>query len=225
MSMLWTVSSAWWEWIRVSVCATVFTTVSAAKPPRANCLMSAIYWTLFSQVQNVMNDAVDVLEFRDRVIKASFAHGHLVVATSLQCYVYKSAACFFFRLLLLFLLICNTTQLFLSFFVPMQTIFCSNLVSILFCSNICACVCFLISHLFNMLPSLFFVVFTTGQITGTPRSSWTWRRERWASSYKHRSESGPSVGVLVLPYCADPAAVCTILLHHTLRSSETICRN
>ncbi|XP_003968452.2 intraflagellar transport protein 80 homolog [Takifugu rubripes] len=42
------------------------------------------------QVQNVMNDAVDVLEFRDRVIKASFAHGHLVVATSLQCYVYKS---------------------------------------------------------------------------------------------------------------------------------------
>ncbi|XP_076590790.1 intraflagellar transport protein 80 homolog isoform X2 [Chaetodon auriga] len=42
------------------------------------------------QVRNVTNDAVDVLEFRDRVIKASLAYGHLVVATSLQCYVYNS---------------------------------------------------------------------------------------------------------------------------------------
>lgn len=42
------------------------------------------------QVLNVMNEAVDVLEFRDRVIKASLAFGHLVVATSLQCYVYNS---------------------------------------------------------------------------------------------------------------------------------------
>uniref|UniRef100_A0A8C5DF42 Intraflagellar transport 80 homolog (Chlamydomonas) n=1 Tax=Gouania willdenowi TaxID=441366 RepID=A0A8C5DF42_GOUWI len=42
------------------------------------------------QVRNVMNDAVDVLEFRDRVIKSSLAYGHLVVATSLQCYVYKN---------------------------------------------------------------------------------------------------------------------------------------
>ncbi|KAF0030370.1 hypothetical protein F2P81_017101 [Scophthalmus maximus] len=41
------------------------------------------------QVRNVMDDAVDVLEFRDRVIKASLACGHLVVATSLQCYIYK----------------------------------------------------------------------------------------------------------------------------------------
>ncbi|KAM3616364.1 uncharacterized protein V6R79_016748 [Siganus canaliculatus] len=42
------------------------------------------------QVRNVLNDAVDVLEFRDRVIKASLAHSHLVVTTSLQCYVYNS---------------------------------------------------------------------------------------------------------------------------------------
>ncbi|XP_028275364.1 intraflagellar transport protein 80 homolog [Parambassis ranga] len=42
------------------------------------------------QVRNVLNDAVDVLEFRDRVIKSSLAYGHLVVATSLQCYVYNS---------------------------------------------------------------------------------------------------------------------------------------
>lgn len=42
------------------------------------------------QVLNVVNEAVDVLEFRDRVIKGSLAFGHLVVATSLQCYVYNS---------------------------------------------------------------------------------------------------------------------------------------
>ncbi|XP_008307942.1 intraflagellar transport protein 80 homolog [Cynoglossus semilaevis] len=42
------------------------------------------------QVRNVTNDAVDILEFRDRVIKASLAFGHLVVATSLQCYVYNT---------------------------------------------------------------------------------------------------------------------------------------
>lgn len=49
----------------------------------------------FPQVRNVLNDAVDLLEFRDRVIKASLAHGHLVVATSLQCYVYKWVVLFF----------------------------------------------------------------------------------------------------------------------------------
>ncbi|XP_064159238.1 intraflagellar transport protein 80 homolog [Anguilla rostrata] len=42
------------------------------------------------QVRNVLNDAVDVLEFRDRVIKASLSHDHLVVTTSLQCYVYST---------------------------------------------------------------------------------------------------------------------------------------
>nr|XP_019944246.1 PREDICTED: intraflagellar transport protein 80 homolog [Paralichthys olivaceus] len=43
------------------------------------------------QVRDVMNNAVHALEFRDRVIKASLAYGHLVVATSLQCYVYNSS--------------------------------------------------------------------------------------------------------------------------------------
>ncbi|XP_056139215.1 intraflagellar transport protein 80 homolog [Lampris incognitus] len=42
------------------------------------------------QVRNVVNDAVDLLEFKDRVIKASLAHGYLVVTTSLQCYIYNS---------------------------------------------------------------------------------------------------------------------------------------
>ncbi|XP_018588159.2 intraflagellar transport protein 80 homolog isoform X1 [Scleropages formosus] len=41
------------------------------------------------QVRNVTNDAVDVLEFRDPIIKASLSHSHLVVTTSLQCYVYS----------------------------------------------------------------------------------------------------------------------------------------
>lgn len=46
----------------------------------------------------MLNDAVDILEFRDRVIKASLAFDHLVVATSLQCYIYKSVIfrCSFF---------------------------------------------------------------------------------------------------------------------------------
>uniref|UniRef100_A0A8C6VHX1 Intraflagellar transport 80 n=1 Tax=Naja naja TaxID=35670 RepID=A0A8C6VHX1_NAJNA len=40
-------------------------------------------------VRNVLNDAVDLLEFRDRVIKASLNFGHLVVSTSLQCYIFS----------------------------------------------------------------------------------------------------------------------------------------
>ncbi|KAM9279413.1 intraflagellar transport protein 80 homolog isoform 2-T2 [Morus bassanus] len=42
------------------------------------------------EVHNVINDAVDLLEFRDRVIKASLNYGHLVVSTSLQCYVFST---------------------------------------------------------------------------------------------------------------------------------------
>ncbi|XP_065412960.1 intraflagellar transport protein 80 homolog isoform X2 [Chrysemys picta bellii] len=42
------------------------------------------------EVRNVINDAVDLLEFRDRVIKASLNYGHLVVSTSLQCYVFST---------------------------------------------------------------------------------------------------------------------------------------
>ncbi|KAG8136102.1 putative Intraflagellar transport protein [Naja naja] len=41
------------------------------------------------EVRNVLNDAVDLLEFRDRVIKASLNFGHLVVSTSLQCYIFS----------------------------------------------------------------------------------------------------------------------------------------
>ncbi|XP_032924268.1 intraflagellar transport protein 80 homolog [Catharus ustulatus] len=42
------------------------------------------------KVHNVTNDAVDLLEFRDRVIKASLSCGYLVVSTSLQCYVFST---------------------------------------------------------------------------------------------------------------------------------------
>nr|XP_060496906.1 intraflagellar transport protein 80 homolog [Panthera onca] len=51
------------------------------------------------QVRNVLNDAVDLLEFRDRVIKASLNYAHLVVSTSLQCYVFSY---FFFQVIFLF---------------------------------------------------------------------------------------------------------------------------
>ncbi|XP_014740018.1 PREDICTED: intraflagellar transport protein 80 homolog [Sturnus vulgaris] len=42
------------------------------------------------KVHNVINDAVDLLEFRDRVIKASLNFGFLVVSTCLQCYVFST---------------------------------------------------------------------------------------------------------------------------------------
>lgn len=45
------------------------------------------------RVRNVTNDAKDNLDFRDRVIKASIAFKHMVVATSSQCYIYKWAYC------------------------------------------------------------------------------------------------------------------------------------
>ncbi|ELT91803.1 hypothetical protein CAPTEDRAFT_169559 [Capitella teleta] len=41
------------------------------------------------RVRNVTNDAKDNLDFRDRVIKASIAFKHMVVATSSQCYIYN----------------------------------------------------------------------------------------------------------------------------------------
>uniref|UniRef100_A0A8C4PYQ4 Intraflagellar transport 80 homolog (Chlamydomonas) n=1 Tax=Eptatretus burgeri TaxID=7764 RepID=A0A8C4PYQ4_EPTBU len=41
------------------------------------------------QVRNVLNDALDLLEFRDPVVKASFDFGYLIVTTSLQCYIYS----------------------------------------------------------------------------------------------------------------------------------------
>ncbi|CAH1781800.1 unnamed protein product [Owenia fusiformis] len=42
------------------------------------------------QVRNVLNDAREKLDFRDRIIKVSLAFDHLVVATSSQCYVYST---------------------------------------------------------------------------------------------------------------------------------------
>ena len=42
------------------------------------------------QVLNVMNDAVEKLDFRDRVIKVALGFNNLVVATASQCYVYRS---------------------------------------------------------------------------------------------------------------------------------------
>ncbi|KAJ3351960.1 Intraflagellar transport protein 80 [Entophlyctis luteolus] len=41
------------------------------------------------RVYEVINGSVENLEFRDRIVKTSLAFGHLIVATSAQCYVYS----------------------------------------------------------------------------------------------------------------------------------------
>ena len=41
-------------------------------------------------LRNVMNEAWEKLEFRDRIIQVSLSNGHLVVATTSQCYVYTT---------------------------------------------------------------------------------------------------------------------------------------
>ena len=45
------------------------------------------------QVRNVVNDVVEKLDFRDRVIKVALGFNNLVVATSSQCYVYRLVLC------------------------------------------------------------------------------------------------------------------------------------
>ena len=40
-------------------------------------------------VRDVCNDARECLEFSDRIVRASLSWGHLVVATTVQCFVYK----------------------------------------------------------------------------------------------------------------------------------------
>ena len=40
-------------------------------------------------VRNVMNDAKEKLDFRDRVIKTSVSFKYMIVATSSQCYIYR----------------------------------------------------------------------------------------------------------------------------------------
>ena len=41
------------------------------------------------QVRNVMNDAIEKLDFRDRIIKVALGFSNMVVATSSQCYIYR----------------------------------------------------------------------------------------------------------------------------------------
>lgn len=40
-------------------------------------------------VRNVVNDTIEKLDFRDRIIKMALGYNHLVVTTSSQCYVYR----------------------------------------------------------------------------------------------------------------------------------------
>ncbi|KAJ8310611.1 hypothetical protein KUTeg_012476 [Tegillarca granosa] len=64
----------------------------------ANVIEKRLEWKNFEatvvsskqiNVRNVVNDALEKLDFRDRIIKVSLAHAHLVVATSSQCYIYR----------------------------------------------------------------------------------------------------------------------------------------
>ena len=41
-------------------------------------------------LRNVTNDTWEQLEFRDRIIQTALGYGHLVVATTSQCYVYTT---------------------------------------------------------------------------------------------------------------------------------------
>lgn len=65
----------------------------------ANTIERRLEWSNFEatiteskkiSIRNVLNDSHEKLDFRDRVIKASLAFNHLVVATSSQCYVYST---------------------------------------------------------------------------------------------------------------------------------------
>jgi len=44
-------------------------------------------------VRNVMNDAKEKLDFRERVIKISIGFKYMIVVTSSQCYVYRYCRC------------------------------------------------------------------------------------------------------------------------------------
>ncbi|XP_078484074.1 intraflagellar transport protein 80 homolog [Ciona intestinalis] len=65
----------------------------------AHCIEKRLEWCEFEvtltgrktiEVRNVVNDAHETLELRDRVIKMSLAFKHLVVVTSSQCLVYST---------------------------------------------------------------------------------------------------------------------------------------
>jgi len=50
-------------------------------------------------VRNVMNDAKEKLDFRDRVIKTSVGFKYMIVATSSQCYIYRYLCCISFLII------------------------------------------------------------------------------------------------------------------------------
>uniref|UniRef100_H2ZBZ1 Anaphase-promoting complex subunit 4 WD40 domain-containing protein n=1 Tax=Ciona savignyi TaxID=51511 RepID=H2ZBZ1_CIOSA len=66
----------------------------------SHCIEKRLEWCEFEvtltgrktiEVRNVVNDAHETLELRDRVIKMSLAYKHLVVVTSSQCLVYSTS--------------------------------------------------------------------------------------------------------------------------------------
>ena len=46
---------------------------------------------MIDQVRDILTNSLETLtDFRDRVVKMSMAYGHLVVATTAQCLIYKT---------------------------------------------------------------------------------------------------------------------------------------
>ena len=87
-----------WVWVLVHALYSYHVSVIVLRRMFSPLLFSRLEWKNYEvvvsarktiNVRNVMNDAKEKLDFRDRIIKASIAHKHLVVATSSQCYIYK----------------------------------------------------------------------------------------------------------------------------------------
>ena len=72
--------------------------VTGREKPACVCLCRRLEWKNYEttvtsskqiQVRNVMNDAIEKLDFRDRIIKVALGFSNMVVATSSQCYIYR----------------------------------------------------------------------------------------------------------------------------------------
>lgn len=175
--------------------------------PVSQIILAPSYFLVLHQVRNVMNDAVDVLEFRDRVIKASLAYGHLVVATSLQCYVYKSVAhssltcsfipnvhCTEICHLMISDIFKHVKVLFAHLhFVAISIVDFLFLLLFLFllCSHLCTYFTFstFFARCLGFHTFCSVCLFVAAQETGILLSSLNWRKEQSASSCKLRSES------------------------------------
>lgn len=176
-------------------------------------------------MRNVLNDAVDTLEFRDRVIKASLSHGHLVVATALQCLVYRYFTSYS-PLLLTFTLYSFCIAPFFAFFLmmhsyhsvthPLTMISCSAVVWVLlllwfFCILTFSFMPVLFSLSYIILVVLIIILLLCFELscfelsltalkTGTRHWYLTWRKAQSAWSFRPRGETPLCALLLIWSY-------------------------